>query len=189
VTQYGVLSNVVATAGSIMAAGGAISLAWRGRIDRWEPSEQDVPNGAQKVGALVAAVLIGLVWAIERTPSHVNTLNTVVVGSLIATVVSLLLYGFLVGNQTYIRWEGTPNAYRLIGGFWTTSAARKIHRAGNQPISEVFKGMAYEPDRVWPRPSRQLAKTCFVLLYMSLTVSGTLALAAVAIRLGVTVAS
>jgi hypothetical protein len=59
--EYGPLSDVVAAAGSIIAASGAIALAWRGRT-KWEPSEQDLDKGPQKVGGLLAAVLISVLW-------------------------------------------------------------------------------------------------------------------------------
>lgn len=54
-------------------------------------------------------------------------------------------------------------------------------------MQRLLEGAAYEIDKVWSRPSRQLAKTSFVLAYLGLTISGTIALAAGAMRLGLAV--
>jgi hypothetical protein len=185
--DYGALGTIVATAGSIMAAGTAIGYSWRGRIQQWEPSEQDLPKGGQKVGGLVAAGLVVLLWSEMRDATDVPALNRLIIGSLAITLVFLLLYSFLVGTQKYTRWEGTKKAYTVIGGYRLTPIARKKRNENGAPVQQVFKGLEYDPDRVWTRGSRQLAKTSFVLLYIGLTVSGTVALASAAVRLGLAV--
>ena len=183
--DYGPLKDIVALAGSIMAAGAAIALAFRGRA-RWEPSEQDIQAGAQKVGALVASVLIALMWVAWRDGKHNGTLVTVALVLLGATLLSLLLYGYLVGAQTYdvVTQDGTK---KVIGGFWLTAEAKEQRKARNLTIQRLLEGAAYDVDKLWSRPSRQLAKSSFLLGYLGLTICGTVALAAAAIRLGIAV--
>jgi hypothetical protein len=190
--DYGALTDVVTTAGSIMAAAGAISLAWRGRT-RWEPSEQDLPKGGQKVGALIAAVLIVVAWASFRDASSTSNLNRLTIISAAVALFALLIYGGIVGGLTYIKRVSTApdqvNDLRVLGGFWLTAYARKVKRERGWPVQKVYAGTAYDEDHVWPRVSRQLSKATCVLGYVVLTVSGTLALALAAIRLGIAVSS
>lgn len=185
--EYGPFKDVVATAGSIMAAVGAIGLAWRGRAN-WEPSEEDVPRGAQKVGALVAAIAIALLWAEWRTAEHAGSLTTLAIVLGLCTIAFLLLYGYLVGLQTYEVVE-LNGKRRIIGGFWLTSAATEARKSapGNVTVQKLLAGAAYDPDVLWSRPSRQLAKIAFQCGYLGLTISGTVALAAAAIRVGLAV--
>lgn len=185
--DYGPLKDVVAAAGAIIAAGTAITLSWKGRA-RWEPTEQDIPAAAQKVGGLVAGVLIALMWADWRDAGHVDTLNRTALVLLGATVVFLLVYGYLVGVQTYEIVQATGPPRHVIGGFWLTREAKankaRYRVSTNQ---ELLEGAAYNTGRLWSRPSRQLAKASFQLGYLGLTICGSLALAAAAIRLGLKV--
>src|SRR2546425_915111 len=93
--NYGPLANLVGTVGSIISAGAAIGLAWRGRT-KWEPSEEDISKGPQKVAGLVAAVLIVLIWALLNDAAHISLLVRFAIGLALLCVLSLLVYGFLV---------------------------------------------------------------------------------------------
>ena len=104
------------------------------------------------------------------------------------TVIFLLAYGFLVATQTFeIIYSPSANKYttkNIIGGFWLTKEAlslKKKHKVTS--TQEFLKGAEYDVDKVWSRPSRALAKLLFVVCYLGLTVSGTLALACAAIVL------
>jgi hypothetical protein len=59
--DYGPVGNLVATAGTLVAVVGALALAWRGR-GRWEPSEEDISTGPQRVAGLVAVAGLVLLW-------------------------------------------------------------------------------------------------------------------------------
>jgi len=185
--DYGPLTNLVGTAGSIVAAGAAIALAWRGRT-KWEPSEEDISRGPQKVGGLVAAVLIVLVWALLNDSAHFALLVRFAIGLASLCVLSLLIYGFLVATQTYyIVFAPKPNETakkNIIAGFWLTNEARKSRRKNKVTTQVLLAGAAYDPDVLWSRASRALAKMFFTLFYLGLTVSGTLALTCAAIILG-----
>jgi hypothetical protein len=188
--DYGPLKDIVATGGSIMGAVGALGLAWRGRA-KWEPSEQDIPSSAQKVGGLVAAVCIVLLWAEWRNADHAKSLDKLAIVLAISTILFSLLYGYLVGMQSYDVVElakGQTRTRRIIGGFWLTPEARSAQAsAGNVTVQALLAGAGYDPDQLWSRPSRQLAKLAFQLGYLGLVISGTVALAAISIRLGLAV--
>lgn len=180
---YGPLKDIVGSAGAIISAGGAITLSWRGRFN-WEPSEQDIPAGARKVGGLVASVLIALMWATWRNQSAIPKLEAVALTTLGLTVVFLVLYGFLVGLDTYNVELVDGSNKRIVGGFWLTAKARKSKSKSGVTTQVLLEGAAYDPDILWSRFSRQVAKGSFILAYLGLTICGTLALAAAAIRLG-----
>jgi Ca2+/H+ antiporter len=182
-TEYGPLSNLVATAGAVIAAGAAIAFAWRGRMN-WEPSEDDIPKGPQKVGGLIAAVTIVVIWSQYFEVSHLPQVKDIAWVLLGITVLSLLAYILLVTTQTYTKIV-SPEANRtekrkIIGGFWLTTEAKRIKRQKKVTVQELLKGAAYDEDKVWSRLSRALSKICFVLCYLGLTVCGTVALASAA---------
>src|SRR3954449_7976183 len=100
IKDYGVLTNIVAHAGSLMAAAAAIGLAWRGRT-KWEPSEEDVPKAPQKVAGLLSAVAITVIWASLQEPMYTPVLSKLSLGLAFGSLISLCFYVFLVRTQTY----------------------------------------------------------------------------------------
>lgn len=182
--SYGPLTDVVKLAGAIMAAGMAITLTWRGRA-RWEPVEEDVPKGPQKVGGLFAAVVIAVLFVSAR-PEAVTTLGWTALGLGILCVLSLLGYTYLIRAQTYdvIRVERKqPKPGKIIGGFQFTPYAEEVMRKRGIGPQAFLSGVQYDPESVWTRSSIALAHLAFTLAYILLVVSGTIALAAAAIML------
>lgn len=188
--EYGVFSDLVATAGSIIATTGALALGWKGRAS-WEPSEQDIPKAPQRVGSLVATVIIGLLWALMKNLDYINSLTNIAIWSIAITIISLCVYGFLVSMFTEtveIESNGKVSESKVVSGVLTAHAKKIIDekaKAGEIITPKrLLKGMAYDLDAVWTRSSRSLIKVFFVLGYLGLTVSGTVALATVSIILG-----
>jgi hypothetical protein len=184
--DYGPLSDVVAYAGHIVAAIAAIGLAWRGRT-RWEPSEEDLSKGPQKVGALVAAVAIVLVWAAYGEDRAAPGLRVLAVALAVLTLLGLLIYLFLIASMSYEKIEisdGKPRVVKVIGGYRLTEGARsRLRDRPSLTVQQLFKGSAYDPARVWTVASRALAKLSFVGCYLLLTISGSVALAVAAVIL------
>lgn len=183
-SEYGPLRDVVATGGALVTAGIALLQAWRGRA-RWEPSEEEVSKGSQKVGGLAAAIAIGLMWAEWRTLGHIHQLDiTAIVLGCIA-ILFLFVYTFIVRMQTYYVLLDDGGRRRIIGGFWLTTRARQSraeHDVGD--LQALLEGMAYDQHRLWSRASKASAIVGFQICYLGLTVCGTIALAAAAIRVG-----
>lgn len=183
---YGPFANLVGTVGAIMATAGAIALGWR-RRSRWEPSEEDVSKGPQRVGSLVAAVGIVLIWANSR-PDHASLLTYWSIWLAVTTVFALLVYGLLNSTMVYyIEVAVAPQEtkeQKIIGGFWFEQGIPEKMRAAGVTTQDFLKGTGYKVDAVWPRIARGLAKQTFVLAYLALTVAGTLALTAGAVLVG-----
>lgn len=192
--NYGIFTNIVANAGAIMAVVAALGLAWRGRT-KWEPSEEDVPKAPQKVAGLLSAVAIAVVWASFQQPEHAPVLSMLALTLGLAALVCLCAYVFLVASLTYsqVRSKGPKvvDQHNIIGGFRYTEQSLQIinekRRLGNAPPTpgELFKAAGYNPDRVWTRPSRAIAKVLTILFYVGLIATGTVALASAAILIDV----
>jgi hypothetical protein len=192
--DYGVFTNIVASAGTIIAMGAAIGLAWRGRA-KWEPSEDDVPKAPQKVAGLLSAVAITVIWASLQESEYMSVLSKLSLGLTFAALVCLCLYAFLVATQTYEQViTKSPKRFdkrNIIGGFKLTENSLHIineYRTQGKPpptTSDLFKAAAYDPDKVWTRPSRALAKILCILSYVGLIATGTVALASAAILVDV----
>jgi len=176
-----------------MAMSAALLLGFKGRA-RWEPSDQDVDKGAQKVGALASAVLIGFIFLELPRPEDVPTLMHLAFICLAVAVVSLLVYSALTTIFIYIQWQDTSEQRNIIGGLALRAEAREAlnreaklaKESGQVPptIQELFKGAAYVIDQLWSRPSRALTKALFTLGYLGLTIAGTIALASASIAIG-----
>lgn len=183
VSNYGVLRPVVSGAGSIIAAGAAIALTWRGRA-KWEPSEEDVKEGPQRVGGLVAAIFIAILWFENKgSPKSHLLIFVAIIGAAIC-VVTLLVYSFLIAMKTFTLKRvvnGAVKEQKIIGGFKRTANTKtELKKHGNLTMQDLFAGTAYDADKVWTPRSRAVAKVIFVACYLVLTVSGTVALAGAA---------
>jgi hypothetical protein len=188
-SSSGQFAGLVRTAGAIMSASFAIAFAWR-RRSRWEPSEQDVDNGAERVAGLLTGLFIVLLWVRFSTPEFKNPLTDVAIALGVITLLMLILYGYLVSNQTYYvlkNDQGEPIPRRnIIAGFRLTEYAThesKPPEAGQPPVTlqAVLEKVDFKPDLVWPRGSRSAAKAVFVICYILLVVCGSVALASAAV--------
>ena len=185
--EYGPLANLVAVAGSIMAAGGAISLAWRGRAS-WEPSQEDLPRGPTKVAALLSSVIIVVLWAFQETLYQSSWLLSIIWTGLILTVLGLFTYVFLIRVYVYTCEvaidERRVVEKKVIAGFILTEGARKAQTENpGVDLQSLFKGSGYRKDWVWTKHSQGLAEVCFIAAYMTLIVPGSITLASAALLL------
>lgn len=178
-TDYGLFTNLVSTVGTVVAASTAIGLTWRRRA-RWEPSEQDVDAGAQKVAGLLCAIGLAIMRGTMFSVEHRGDFISIAVYGGLAALIALLLYGIVIASFTYDRVQGAHRTDKVIGGFWLTSRIRRIlaQDTGPRTVQEAFASAAYDFDLIWPKPSRALSKAAFTLSYIVLIVSGTMALAA-----------
>jgi ABC-type uncharacterized transport system substrate-binding protein len=173
--DYGIFNDIVKVAGLIISVGLALTLSWKGRSN-WEPSEQDVNKGPQRITGLVTAVLLVVIWLIPNDGDGNSLLKTLSISLVTSTIISLLVYGFLITVLTY----HLENGQKIIGGFKLVMKARKFRRKGIT-IQEILKTEAYDVDKVWTRESRGLSKAIFSIVYVILITCGTLALASVSI--------
>jgi hypothetical protein len=197
--DYGQFAPIVSVAGTILAMGAALRLGWKGRA-KWEPIEEDVSSGPQKVASLVAALMIVLIWVQWNDDAHRGLLVRIVVDCSIALIVSLIIYGLLQG-YTYEKVRkkaGEPDdsinceTIRVIGGLWLRKYARKrkgkpeddSKNARPLTVKRMFALSEYDKDDLWPPASQQFAKMLFTLAYLGLMITGTVALGSGAILAG-----
>src|SRR6266566_9860104 len=182
-SNYGPFQTLVSAVGSLTATVAAIALGFRKRAS-WEPSEQDVESGPQRVGSLLAAVAIAILWTQFRDSSHAGELSRWAIVLAAGCTMFLLAYGLLIGTQTYQIQQtsvGGPTRRNVIGGFALTDKAKREADEQHLTIQQVLERFNYDCDRVWPRSSRSLAKLLTVVFYLGLTVCGTAALACASI--------
>jgi hypothetical protein len=185
--DYGSLGPVVTTVGWLMSATAAITFSWRRRA-KWEPSEQDVATAPQRVGGLLTAVGIGIVWKRLNDVAYDDLLTRLAIELAIGCSASLVLYTLLISTKTYTQqYSPAPNqtaSRRIIGGFCLTDAARiKLREKRSLTVQNLLTGSGNDPDKVWKPFCRAAAKVCFVIGYLGLTVCGSIALTATAILL------
>jgi hypothetical protein len=184
--DYGPLKDVVSDAGSIIAAGSAIATTWIGHAN-WEPAEQALPNALKKVGGLVAGAVIAVMWVSWRDGHHNHALVVTAGSLLILTVVFLLMYSYLVGAHTHqVPRKGMPPR-QIVGGLWLTKEAKQTKAARKLTRKRLLAGSAYDIEKLWSPASHELAKVACLVGYLGLTMCGTVALGAAAIRLGAAV--
>jgi hypothetical protein len=103
------------------------------------------------------------------------------------TLISLVGYSFIRGTQTVravrVTTDGKKEEVDVTGGFRLKPRAKELHDKEHKTIQDIFEGALYDPDRVWTRPSRQLAKSILLIGYMGLMGFGTLLLATAALRI------
>jgi len=176
-SNYGQLTPLVSASLSLCAAAGAILFGFRKRA-KWEPSEQDIDKGPQQVASLITAVAIAVMWSTMRNPMYSGILEHLAINLCISCAIFLLAYGFLIGTQTYEKRHGTSQVSKVIGGFSLTTDARAAKESEKLTVQKLFAKYDYDEDVVWPRWSRQIAKTAFVVCYLGLITSGSMALTA-----------
>jgi hypothetical protein len=189
---YGALNGIVAAAGTVMAAGSAITLAFKGRA-RWEPIEEDVPRAPAKIAGLTTAVCVVLIYGAARQNPDVAWLGPLCLGCLLATFVGTCLYIWLVQVNTFTSQRATGRqrvaSQKVVGGLWLKREAKAILNRPDAPksVQMLFAGSAYDKDLLWSRPSQAAAKILFLISFLSLQVFGSLSLAAAAIFMEVVV--
>jgi len=179
-TDYGVLTNLVKAAGTLITAAVAIGATWRGRAN-WEPSEVDIAKSPEKIAGLVTAVAIAVIWARLSDTAHISLLTQLAIAFAVVSFASLIVYSFLVGTRTF--QSGAKQ--KLIGGFVLTRNARKALRNSDNRLTtqEYLIQNNSDPDKVWTRNSRAAAKTSFLFCYIALVACGTIALSCASILL------
>jgi hypothetical protein len=179
--DYGQLTPLVVTIGTIVSATAAILMGFRGRA-KWEPAEEDVSKGPQKVASLLAAVAIVVLWVTQNDATRVGSLSNLAIRCGLATILFLLAYGWLISVYTYKKITsprtGEANEIKIIGGFRLIESAKEELKNAVISVQQLFAGRGYEEDLVWTRASRAAAKMFFVVSYLGLTICGVIALAA-----------
>jgi hypothetical protein len=167
---------------AILAAIFLVSILWRGRLAVWNSPEEELPRTAPKIVSVITGVAMVILW-LWAAPDVIWGLGFISIFLAILLILSYLTYSYLVGVLSYkievpIGQNKTRN-HRIVGGFWLESNAKERLENEQITIQELLQGAAYNPDRLWSRTSRSLAKTTLLLLYLAIMFSGTLAISGV----------
>jgi hypothetical protein len=167
-----------------MSAAGVLAATWKKRAP-WEPVVDDIPNGPQRVGGLLSALGIALLWGNRSNLDTASLTNAAIVLGIVCGV-SLLFYVLLVTSFVYVKKVAVgPQQVRdekIVGGFWLLPGVIQ-HRKG-RTLQRILETREHDPDAIWSRLSRALVKICFILAYFGLSAGGTVALAAASLLVG-----
>lgn len=184
--NFGILTGLVDDVGALMAAGLAISLAFKGR-NSWEPSEEDIPNGPARIAGSLTAVAVGYLWFQSEKLFEEGLFSSILFIAMPCVVISFLIYIVLITVFTFDKVTAVSDkdckTEKIIGGLWLSGPARDGLREKNATVQHLLEGAAYDSDLIWPRFSRALSKVFFVSAYLALIVSGSVMLTAGAILL------
>jgi hypothetical protein len=173
-SQFGEFAGIVATAGSLSAAAGAISLAFLKRAKR-QPPEEAVPAAVSRVSALIAMVFIALIYVfgakIGLVPLGVITLACLLLAlwSLITAVQTNTTYSFFYPERA--------EANRKLGGDTLTDEASTIKEQKGCSEQLMFLDAQGDKDLVWTRESQSRVQVKSTLSFIGLIAFGTCALA------------
>jgi hypothetical protein len=166
------IAGLTKATAAIVSLVAAVGLGFR-RREEWEPCEQELPTAPQKVGSAIAAASIAVLFASFNDSDKIGALSRVTLIFALSCGVSLLLYVLL--NAAYV-WE-VPDGRKkkkIIVGFFLTKSAQEARQSG-MTRAELFERLGASRERIWTHRSTILAKIVFTLIYLCLTISGTLA--------------
>ncbi|MEQ8733816.1 MAG: hypothetical protein RIC29_02760 [Rhodospirillaceae bacterium] len=185
-TDYGILTGIVDEIGLVIGAGSAVVFAVKGRA-RWEPSEEDVPNGPIKVASIITGIGVGALYAISINEYDYSFFFGTMIFASVALFIGLMAYTILITVYTFDKQvpvsENETRTIKVIGGFWLTQDAKEKLQNNFPTTQKLFHSSAYDMDMIWPRVSRGLTKIAFLIAYFSMIFGGGFGVASTAIIL------
>src|SRR5437016_5409267 len=124
--DYGVFANLVATAGSLASAAAAITLAFMKR-SKWQPPEEALPAVAARFAALLAVIVIALLFVFAARIG-LTWLALVTVSSFAIAVFSLVLAIRTNIKYSFYYPAKATETNRKLGGDVLTEEAAQIQR-------------------------------------------------------------
>ncbi len=182
-SDYGAFASVVGIAGSLAAAAGAITLAFKKRA-RWQPPEETVPTAVARVSGLIAMVFIALIYVFAKAIGAFG-LAVLAISCLAVTIYALI--EALKTNVTYSFYYPNDNneANRKLGGDVLTPEAAGIMRDKGLPEQLMLEDAKGRKDLVWTKESQARIQVRSTLSFISLIGFGTCALAAASMLVAV----
>ena len=188
--DYGQLKGIVAIAGSLIAAGAAIRLAWMRRA-KWMPPAETVPAGTAKVSALLCSAVVGILF-LAKFQIGLRSMITISLVCLVLTLIALCVSTYTNTTYSFTRRSRSPKGVheaRVLGGYKLTEEALEISRKKRMGHQQLFENANCNPDLVWTRESQALVQIASTMGFVLLQASGSVALASVAIAFDLTAAS
>lgn len=181
-SDYGAFANVVGVAGSLAAAVGAITLAFKKRA-RWQPPEETVPAAVAQISALIAMVFVALIFVFAKTIGALSLAILAVVCLIIATY--SLIQAIRTNAKYSFYYPNDDEASRRLGGSELTSQAAQIARDKHLSEQELFSHAQGKKYLVWTRVSQAQIQVRSTMSFIGLIGFGTCALAAASMLVAV----
>ena len=185
--NYGEFANIVAIAGSLSSSVMAISLSFLGR-SKWQPPEEALPRASARLAALLAMVVLALLYVFG---AKLGLIWVAVVTVVFFFVAVISLWTAIKTNTKYsFYWpEQEIEINRRLGGDVLTAQAKKIKDAKQQTEKQMFQDAQGDKDLVWTRESQAAVQFRSTLSFILLIGFGTCTLAAAATLVAVSMGS
>jgi hypothetical protein len=153
VNQYGVFANLVAIAGCLAAAAGAIALTWLKRA-KWQPPEEVLPAGAARFSSLIVMIFIAVTYVFGPRLGEVK-LAILSGGLLLVSLAALAVTITTNINYSFFFPADRTEANRKLGGSVLTDEAREVKKEKKLNEQTMFVDAQGDKDLVWTRPSQR----------------------------------
>ena len=177
-SEYGVFADVVAAAGALSSAAAAITLAFMKRT-KWQPPEEALPAVASRFAALLAMIIIALLYVFSARLG----LNMLAIVTVVFFLIAILALWVVISNSinhSYYFPATEIEANRKLGGNALTPEAVKIAQAKGRSEKQMFQDAQGDKDLVWTRQSQFAVNIRTTLAFIALIGFGTCSLAAAA---------
>jgi hypothetical protein len=176
--KYGVFANLVTVAASLASASGAVRLAFMKR-SKWQPPEEAVSGAVSRFAALLAMVVIALLYVFG------SEIGQIVLGSITVGLFAIALICLMVALRTNVKYsfyypKRNQETDRILGGDVLTNEATRIRQDRGQSEQQMFEDAQGDKDLVWTKDSQASVMTRSTLSFIGLIGLGTCTLAAAA---------
>jgi hypothetical protein len=186
--NLGPFAPLVGIIGSIIASVCAIIILWVKRFSLWRVPDEDLPGTLKSVISVICGAGIVVLW-VFADPSKIQFLFSICLYLGIATLVSYLIYSFLISVFTYYEevkvGVDSVEKKNIMGGLWLTQKAKEKKESDNKEIQELLKDAAYVKDKIWSRMSRAFLKVILQILFITIIVGGTITITSVGLAVQV----
>jgi hypothetical protein len=179
-SDYGVFADIVGVVLTGASAVATIAVTWRGKIERWQPPQEVLPQGARNVATVLSFIGIALCWLnVDSTNWKLSQLWGVALA--IALVVFFAAYYAVFDWRCFTLVEpgkkAKPVKRKIVGGFWLTPQARSLVVRGKSEKALLYES-AGNIEGIWPRASLTVARTTLALLFIGVMTTGTVGMTA-----------
>lgn len=175
--DYGVFANLVAIAGSLASAAAAVTLAFMKR-SKWQPPEEAVPAAVSRFAALLAVIVIALLYVFE--PSLGLTWLAIIAVLFFAIAIISLVIAIGTNIKYSFYYPEKKERDRKLGGNVLTEEAIKIQQKKGLTEQQMFEHARGDKDVVWTKGSQAAVAIRSTISFIGLVGFGTCSLAAAA---------
>lgn len=160
---------------------GTLYLGFKGRAE-WEPSAQDIPQGAQRLASLAICVILVLILYFFDPHTHQVVIAAVMLAALIGAILSFRDYHFLTSARIYKQMTiiGGESTIKILGAADKNLEIQAKEYWKQHPtatIQDLVDQCEGNLDAVWQRRARANVRLRYEFDYATMVTCGTIALA------------